>query len=115
MPASRCGNTWDNEVSVGRTITIRIVAVLLLLTAGAEIYACDVSDACFASSANQSSQPSNDCDQPAGDNCLCCCHHVVPVAVFVLEAGEQVLEKPVPPLTSQLPAVPAHIDHPPKF
>ena len=102
------------KVSVSRTITIRLVAVLLLLIASAEIYACDLSDACFENPANQSSQRSNDCDQPSGDNCLCCCHHVVPVAVFVLEAAEQVLEKPVPPLTPQLAAVPAHIDHPPK-
>ena len=102
-------------MSVGRTTTIRIVAVLLLLIAGAEIYACDVSDSCIAGSENRSSQQSNDCDQPAGDNCLCCCHHVVPVAVFVLEAAEQVVDKPAPPLMSQLAAVPAHIDHPPKF
>ena len=98
-----------------RTITTRIIAVLLLLMAGAEIYACDISDACFSGPANQSSQQSNDCDQATGDDCLCCCHHVVPVAVFVLEPAEQVFEKPVPPLIPQRASIPAHIDHPPQL
>ena len=71
--------------SVTRTILFRIVAVLLLLIAGAEVYACDISDACVTGAADPTSQQSSDCDQPTGDFCLCCCHHVVPVATFVLE------------------------------
>jgi hypothetical protein len=102
------------EVSVSRTITIRIMAVLLLLIAGAEAYACDISDACFGDSPRQSSEQPSDCDQPAGDNCLCCCHHVMPVAVFVLEPADQVSDRPVPPLISQRASVPVHIDHPPQ-
>lgn len=103
------------KVFVSRTITIRIVTVLLLLIAGAEIYACDISDACVANPASQTSQQSNDCDQPSGDNCLCCCHHVVPVAFFNLESAEQVLDKPVPPLISERASIPAYIDHPPQL
>src|SRR5689334_283237 len=98
-----------------RTTLFRIVAVLLLLIAGAEVYACDVSDACVVGFPDQSSQPPTDCDQPLGDNCLCCCHHVVPVAVFALEPAEQVFEEPAPPLFPCLTSPPAHIDHPPQL
>jgi hypothetical protein len=100
---------------VTRTTVIRIAAVLLLLIAGAEVYACDVADACVAGFPDQTSQPSNDCDQPLGDNCLCCCHHVVPVAIFVLEPAEQVFEQPAPPLIPHLASMSAHIDHPPQL
>jgi hypothetical protein len=99
---------------VSRTTAFRIAAVLLLLIAGAEVYACDVSDACVAGFANQTS-PSNDCDQPRGDNCLCCCHHAVPVAVFLLESAEQVFDTPVAPLVPHLPSLPSNIDHPPQL
>jgi hypothetical protein len=99
---------------VSRTITIRIVAVLLLLMAGAEVYACAIFDACTAGSPVQSSQQSSDCDQPTGDNCLCCCQHLMPVAVFVLEPGEQVFDEPVPPLIPQQISEPSRIDHPPQ-
>jgi hypothetical protein len=102
-------------MSVTRTTVIRIVAVLLLLIAGAEMYACDVSDACVAPFPGQSSQPPTDCDQPLGDNCFCCCHHVVPAAIFVLEPAEQVFEKPAPPLVPRLAFLPAYIDHPPQL
>ena len=101
--------------SVTRTILFRIVAVLLLLIAGAEVYACDISDACVTGAADRNSQQSSDCDQPQGDYCLCCCHHVVPVAIFVLEPAERLFEKPAPPLVPHLASLPAHIDHPPQL
>ncbi len=93
----------------------RITAVLLLLIAGAEAYACDLADACVAGVAGQTSQEPGDCDQPLGDNCLCCCQHVVPVAAFVLEPAESVFENPAPQLLPALALLPAHIDHPPQF
>ncbi len=61
-----------------RTSLVRIAAILLLLIGGAEVYACDISDACAAGFPGQSSQQPGDCDQPLGDNCLCCCRHVAP-------------------------------------
>jgi hypothetical protein len=120
------GDSWHNHVtkvdpggiikeSVARITLFRIVAVLLLLIAGAEVYACDISDACVRGAADPTSQQSSDCDQPTGDLCLCCCHHVVPVATFVLEPAERLFEKPVPPLMPHLASQPAHIDHPPQL
>jgi hypothetical protein len=103
------------KTSVTRTILFRIAAVLLLLIAGAAVYACDISDACVAGFPDQTSQQPSDCDQPFGDNCLCCCHHVVPVAIFVLEPAEQVFEKSAPRLVFHLASLPAHIDHPPQL
>lgn len=100
---------------VTRTTLFRIVAVLLLLIAGAEVYACDISDACVTGAADPSSQQPSDCDQPTGDFCLCCCHHVVPVATFVLEPAERLFEKPAPPLVPHLAPQSAHIDHPPQL
>ena len=98
-----------------RRILFYIAAVLLLLIAGAEVYACDISDACVAGFPGQSSQQPGDCDQPLGDNCLCCCHHVVPVAIFNLEPADQVFEEPAPRPLLRLASVPAHIDHPPQL
>ena len=95
--------------------TFRLIAVLLLLIAGAEVYACDVADACVPGAPSQSSQQSDDCDQPLGDNCICCCHHAVPVAAFVLEPAERVWEEPAPRLIPHILSVPAHIDHPPQL
>ena len=116
--ASRRLKRLTNEImkiSVPRTILFRTAAVLLLLMAGGGVYACDISDACVAGFPDQTSQQPGDCDQPLGDNCLCCCHHVVPVAVFVLEPAEQVLERPSPRLIPHLASLPAHIDHPPQL
>jgi hypothetical protein len=100
------------KVTVQRTLLVRIAALLLLLIAGAELYACDIADACTAASLRDSGQG---CDDPGGDNCICCCHHVVPVTVVALEPGEIVLpEGPAEPviqlLTASLP-----IDHPPQL
>jgi len=100
---------------VTRTTLFRIAAVLLLLIAGAEVYACDISDACVTGFPRQSSQQPNDCDQPLGDNCLCCCHHVVPVGIFVSEPAEQAFEKPASRLVPHVASLPAHIDHPPQL
>ena len=102
-------------MSLPRSIAIRIVAILLLLIATGEVYACDMSDACAGGPADQTSQQSGDCDQALGDNCLCCCHHVVPVAIFVLEPAEHVFDRPLPPLTVCLGSLPSNIDHPPQL
>ena len=75
-----------------RSNLFSIAAALLLLVAGAQALACDLSDACVTVSPGHP----NDCDQPMGDNCLCCCHHIVPVAVFVLEVSEGVYQEPPP-------------------
>jgi hypothetical protein len=77
---------------MSRSSLFGFTAALLLLVTGAQALACDLSDACVTISAGHPS----DCDQPSGDNCLCCCHHIVPVAVFVLEVSEAVYQEPPP-------------------
>jgi len=93
-----------------RSVTVRIFAVLLLLIAGAEVYACDASETCVSTNTG-----SDGCDQPSGDNCLCCCHHVVPVSAFVLEPCDSVVQEPVPEAVARFLTVPLSIDHPPQL
>lgn len=91
-----------------QTVLLRIVAILLLLITGAGLCVCDVSDACATGTGTG-------CDRPAGDNCLCCCHHILPVAVLTLEPGEVVrLETPPEPVV-QLLFASLPIDHPPQL
>jgi hypothetical protein len=76
-----------------------------------EVYACDNADACITSAAGQSS----DCDQPSGDNCLCCCHHIVPETAITLESVEYVCDgtPPAPLVDTASMALP--IEHPPQL
>jgi len=96
---------------VSRFNLLRVVAILLLLVAGAEVYACDISDACVSSAAGQNS----DCDQPSGDNCLCCCHHVVPVTIVTLEAAEYVCDGTPPAVAVHAATMSLPIEHPPQL
>lgn len=77
---------------MSRSRLFSVTAAILLLVTGAQALACDLSDACVTGRPG----PSGGCDQPLGDNCLCCCHHIVPVAVFVLEVSEAVYQAPPP-------------------
>ncbi|MBN9660562.1 MAG: hypothetical protein J0H49_20400 [Acidobacteria bacterium] len=96
---------------VSRTTLIRLIAVLLLLIAGAEVFACDLTDPCFTSA----SSPSGDCDQPLGDNCLCCCHHIVPATSVTLSASEYLADT-VPPLpVAHAASMSLPIEHPPQL
>ncbi len=103
-------------MSVPRRVFVQIVAALLLLIAGAEVYACDVSDACVSpSSTSTQSRQDDSCDQPLGDNCLCCCHHIVPVAAFRLEPTGVVVEPAPPGPIATTAAICVPIDHPPQL
>lgn len=97
--------------SVSRTTLFRIVALVLLLLAAAEMYACDVSDACLTGVPGQNS----DCDQPSGDNCLCCCQHVVPVALVTLEAADFVCDGTSPEPAAHAASMTLPIEHPPQL
>lgn len=90
-----------------RTVVLRIIAILLLLLAGAEMYACDLANACVAGR-------DSGCDNPGGDACLCCCHHIIPAVAFALEPGEGVY--PAPPLQSGVHLLSASlpVEHPPR-
>lgn len=99
------------KVLLLRATLFRIVAIFLLLIAVSGVYTCDVADACVTSSSEQSSN----CDQPSGDNCLCCCHHVIPATTVTLAAAESVyaensLEVQVDTVSMSLP-----IEHPPQL
>jgi hypothetical protein len=92
-----------------RRFLFRVVALLLLLIAGSAVYACDVSDSCVIGASGQG------CDDPGGDACICCCHHIVPTMVFALERGEPVCaERPPAPVLQVLSAT-FPIDHPPQL
>lgn len=92
-------------------MVLRIFTVLLLFVAGAEVYACDLSDVCVSSSTSHSTG----CDDPGGDGCLCCCHHVVPVMVFAREPGGNARRETAPEPVLQLLSVSLSIDHPPQL
>lgn len=100
-------------IVVSRTIICRFVAILLLAIAAGEVYACDISDSCLIFGPSGSV---NDCDQPSGDNCVCCCNHIVPpVSPFALQAGEVIdHQPPLEPLNHTLSRA-SHIDHPPQL
>jgi hypothetical protein len=56
---------------------VRAVAVVFLLMTATEIFGCELlgSPACELSSSPTDSQQGGN---PSGDECMCCCHHVVP-------------------------------------
>ncbi|MGJ5820313.1 hypothetical protein [Paludibaculum fermentans] len=96
---------------MSRKILIPLIAVLLLMVVGAEAFACDLMDPCFSSVA----EGSGGCDQPSGDNCMCCCQHIVPATILRVIASEYLSEAiPLPPaahaMTMALP-----IEHPPQL
>jgi hypothetical protein len=95
------------------TIIFRIAALLLLLVAAGQVYACDKFDACLTVGPDGSA---DDCDQPSGDNCVCCCHHVVPpLSPFSLQLGDPVYQKAAPAPKSHELTRSRTIDHPPQL
>jgi hypothetical protein len=100
-------------VVVSRTVIFRFVAILLLAIAAGEVYACDVSDSCLSIATSGSA---NDCDQPSGDNCVCCCHHIVPpVSPIALQVGEVVYQDPQPGPINRTLSRASQVDHPPQL
>jgi hypothetical protein len=89
---------------------LRIVAVLMLAMAAAEGYACDLSDACLTGTAE-----TDRCDAPLGDNCLCCCNHLVPGIVFRLAPADAVYQEPPPEPVAHVLSRSLPIDHPPQL
>src|SRR5262249_9624147 len=101
-----------NRMEYWRTVR-RVAALVLLLLAGAEIFACNTmaSPEClFSSHATHDSG-----DGCSGDGCLCCCAHIVvvqpigPLAPLGL-VGERIVVS-----GSNTPDVPPNrIEHPPR-
>jgi hypothetical protein len=97
-------------LSVSRSTIFRIAAVLMLLIAGAQAYACSVSDSCITAGTTP-----DGCDQPLGDNCLCCCHHVVPSQILTLQVAERLWQVPPPEAAVNAVSISEPIDHPPQL
>jgi hypothetical protein len=88
----------------------RCTAMFLVLFAAVEILACDLlpdSD-CYISHRQSQTQDS-------GDNCLCCCAHMVVVKPLAFEPQETVTPAPPEESVQQPLFAPAHIDHPPQL
>lgn len=64
-----------------RAATFRLMAILLLLVTGAEVFACEMVEPEQCESFGSSGSTSG---APSGDNCICCCTHVVVIAPFAL-------------------------------
>jgi hypothetical protein len=98
---------------VSRKVIFRFVAILLLAIAAGEVYACGVSDACLSIATSGSP---NDCDQSSGDNCVCCCHHIVPpVSPIGLQVGDVVFQDPPSVAINRTLSRASQIDHPPQL
>lgn len=67
----------------------RFTAIFLVLFTAVEIFACDAVPSSTCHISNPISHHQNDQQVSGGDNCLCCCAHVVvsPVAVFLPSTG----------------------------
>ena len=95
-----------------RAATFRLIAILLLLVTGAEVFACEMVEPEQCESFGSSGSTSG---APSGDNCICCCTHVVVIAPFALApVAEGVAE--LVPIAQPKPAYQSFsIYHPPKF
>jgi hypothetical protein len=92
----------------------RLTAIFLVLFTAVEVFACDVlpdSD-CYIS---QSQSQHKHQGPTSGDNCLCCCAHLIVVKRAAL--APQVLTVPAPreEAVEQPLFAPSSIDHPPQL
>jgi hypothetical protein len=92
----------------------RVVTFLVLLMAAIEIFACQLisPDTCIFSS-----HSTGDSDEGgSGDNCLCCCAHIMVAAPMTGLVPLGFVALAVPFEDFQAPAVPPNrIEHPPRF
>jgi hypothetical protein len=90
----------------------RCTAMFLVLFTAVEILACDLlpDPDCYISH-RQDQGPT----QGSGDNCLCCCTHVVVVQPLIFEPRETVAPAPPDESVQQPLFASSHIDHPPQL
>jgi hypothetical protein len=90
----------------------RCTAMFLVLFASVEILACDLlpNSDCAISHLQDKGQP-----QDSGDNCLCCCAHMVVVKPLIFEPHETVIPAYPEESVQQPLDAPSHIDHPPQL
>jgi hypothetical protein len=92
--------------------TFRCTAMFLVLFATVEILACDFlpDPDCYISHRQDQGQT-----QGSGDNCLCCCTHIVVVQPLIFEPRETIATAPPEESVQQPLFAPSHIDHPPQL
>jgi hypothetical protein len=93
----------------------RFTAIFLVLFAAVEILACDLlpSSDCYISSHSQDHDKGQ--GQDSGDNCLCCCAHMVVVQPLIFAPRETIAPAPAEEGLKQPLVFPSHIDHPPQL
>ena len=90
----------------------RCTAMFLVLFAAVEILACDLAKRQLLpiSHPQDKGQP-----QDSGDNCLCCCAHMVVVKPLVFEPQESIAPAPPNESVPEPLFASSHIDHPPQL
>jgi hypothetical protein len=91
----------------------RLVATLVLLLAGMELLACDLI-APRTCELQTASDHSGDSGEVSGDDCLCCCSHVVPARTFRLAAMEGVAPADICGPSGRFFLIETRIYHPPR-
>lgn len=93
-----------------RVTIFRIGAIVMLLLTGIELVACEVvSPAACELSGNQSA-PTTD----SGDQCLCCCSHIVVAAMIMIEPVAEAAALDPSPRVAFASFESVRIYHPPK-
>lgn len=95
------------------TTLYRVAAILLLLLAAGELLACHVLSAARCEISGSASGCDPD-DGNSGDECLCCCRHIVVVPPLVLMPGLRFEFFPPPAEAGRTSAVSLPLDHPPR-
>ena len=95
--------------------TFRLTAMFLLLFAAVEVLACDLlqSDDCYVSAPFQ--RHDGGTAPVSGDNCLCCCTHMVAAQPFLIAQDRTTVPAPPTELLEQPLYFDRHIDHPPQL
>jgi len=96
---------------MARIAIFRFAAVFLLLLTGAELFACEMID---PQNCESFGFPQSDGAGSAGDNCICCCTHVVVVTCTPLFPVVERVAGVMPPETSKPEFKSLSIYHPPR-
>src|SRR6185437_9581537 len=115
MSARQC--TRDRSIIAGMGFwskAFRFTAVFLVLFTAVEVLACDLlpSSDCYISN---TTRPDKHHAPNSGDNCMCCCAHLVLARHFDLTAHVVSIPAPRETRVQQPSLAPRQIDHPPRL
>lgn len=98
-------------VSVSLQLLFRLAAMLLLLVTGAELFACEM---LAPEQCESFGLPSDNDEAQLGDNCICCCNHILVVQPVTLMPSHQTVVHLgfLQPASPQIR--PTTVYHPPK-